>query len=73
MTGQLFVRGPYDGPGSKKVYIVAGLVCSEEQELQGETLYTIGTAPVLIQPQSIKQWSTGQSVDGLLKAPIWRI
>lgn len=73
MTGQLFARGPYDGPDGKKVFILMGLVCPEDGELQGETQYTIAVPPVLVQPKNVKAHTVGNGLSGIIQSPIWRI
>lgn len=73
MTGQLISRGPYDGPNGKKVWIIIGLVTDEENQLKGETQFTIAIPPVLTNPTDVSAHTVGNSPSDILKQQIWRI
>lgn len=72
MTGQLISRGPFDGPNGP-VWMLFGIVSAGEQELKNGTQYTIGLPPVLVNPIDREKELAGNSVNGILRSPIWRV
>ena len=73
MTGQLIARGPYPGPNGQPVWMLFGLVSVPDGTLKGETQYTVGMAPVLVNPVDVKEHTLGESPSGILCLPIWRV
>jgi hypothetical protein len=74
MIGQVFVRETGVEKNGKKLYIVAGIVGLDENDmlLSGETQYTI-TKMNLQDPVDRTLEGKGQMIDGLLRSLIWRV
>jgi hypothetical protein len=76
MTGQLFLRdcGGRANNG-KQLYLVVGVVGLDPVEtltLEGEHQYTIKNLE-LVDPIDRTEIARGQSPDGLVREPIWRV
>jgi hypothetical protein len=75
MTGQLFLRDTGVKKNGKNVFMVFGVVGLDDAEaisMPNENQYTIKNIE-LVDPINMKAYARGNSADGLLTSPIWRI
>jgi hypothetical protein len=75
MTGQVVLRETGLVKDGKKVYMVFGVLGIPDDEaraFKGETKYTIQHLE-LVNPEDVKKITRGNTPDGLLKYPMWRV